>query len=148
MDDAAVGRLGDPAACTCFNLRKATRAVTQIYDAALAPASLRATQFSVLVAAQKSAGITMGRLAEELVMDRTTLSRNLAPLERDGLLRVVAGDDRRSREVQITQIGRTRLKQTLPLWKAAQARMVARLGKDGVEALLGNLEAAIEATRE
>ena len=88
--------------CTCFNLRKATRAVTQFYDDALRPTGLRVTQFSLLGVIDAFGTASITELAPEAVMDRTTLTRNLAVLEDEGLIRVEQGDDARVRQVSLT----------------------------------------------
>ena len=85
--------------CACFNLRKAARAVTQLYDDALRPAGILATQLPLLIATGRLERVTISQLAEAMVMDRTTLTRNLRPLERDGLVRTKPGKDRRVREI-------------------------------------------------
>ena len=74
--------------CICFNLRKAARVITQIYDEAFRPTGFRSTQMPLLVATAALGPVTVNRLAEAVVMDRTTLTRNLKPLEKQGLLRV------------------------------------------------------------
>src|SRR3954469_8883577 len=88
--------------CTCFNLRKAARAVTQMYDEFLRPSGLRSTQFSLLMLIRGEGPIRITDLAERAVMDRTTLKRNVELLEREGLARVEAGEDARVREVRLT----------------------------------------------
>ena len=85
------------AACTCANLRKATRVVTQVYDAALQPVGLKATQFTVLAVLAERGEAPLTRLAETLVMDRTTLTRNLKPLVREGFIRIEPGVDEAAR---------------------------------------------------
>src|SRR5919106_4818042 len=92
LDNAA---LLEASRCACFNLRKATRAVTQLYDDALRPSGLRCTQFSLLTLLRASGTVAMTELAEDAVMDRTTLARNLDILEREGLVRVRPGEDAR-----------------------------------------------------
>ncbi len=129
--------------CTCGNLRRAMRAVTQAYDAALAPSGLRATQFNVLVAIAHIGRPPLSRLAEALVMDRTTLSRNLRPLERDGLVAIAAGGDRRTREIRLTPKGRKALERALPLWERVQGRMRAGFGRKRWQALRGDLDVAV-----
>ena len=129
----------DPTNCTCFGLRKAARAVTQIYDRALKPAGLRATQFSLLVAAERAGPCAIGELAELLVMDRTTLTRNLKPLLDQGLLESVEGADRRRRPVAITAQGRAALARALPYWREAQASLAGSLGRSRWWRLLGDL---------
>ena len=134
-----------PENCTCFNLRKAARAVTQAYDAALQPVGLKATQYSVLAAAAAIGPLTVGKLADRLVMDRTTLTRNLNPLERDGLVRIEEGEDRRARLVTVTPAGRRLLARAQPLWRSAQERMVDRLGRRQWSELLSGLDASVAA---
>jgi DNA-binding MarR family transcriptional regulator len=106
----------------------AARAVTRAYDEALRPSGLRSTQFTILVAASIAGGIPLGRLAAILGLERTTLTRNLAAIEREGLVRV-ASIDGRTRNVQLTQRGSARLDQALPLWGQAQRELRRRLGE-------------------
>ena len=112
----------EPLNCSCFALRKAARAVTQMYDQALKPSGLRATQLSLLFTAERAGAVSTGELAEQLVMDRTTLTRNLKPLLDRGLLKRVVGADRRRRPIAITAKGRAALARALPYWREAQAR--------------------------
>jgi DNA-binding MarR family transcriptional regulator len=116
--------------CVCFNLRKATRLVTQLYDAVLRPSGLRTTQFTVLVAVNLRGAVSMSTLADLLGMDRTTLTRNLKSLREAGLVASAAGEDRRSRLISLTDSGRTALETTLPLWREAQHRATELLGED------------------
>ena len=139
-----------PQACLCFNLRKAARAVTQLYDAALEPAGLRATQFSLLAVLDGRGGrdaLTITDLARAMVMDRTTLTRNLGPIEKRGLVAIAPGDDRRTREVSLTRRGRQTLKHATPRWRHAQTRMLDALGDRRAQRLLGELSGAIDAAR-
>ncbi len=110
--------------CACFNLRKATRLATQLYDEKLRPVGLRATQFPLLVTIRLLGPVSVNELAEELVMDRTTLTRNLKPLERDGLIESRPGSDRRVREVLLSAHGHQVLKRAHPLWQEAQEEVV------------------------
>jgi DNA-binding MarR family transcriptional regulator len=114
--------------CACFNLRRAARAITQLYDHALAPTGLRATQFTLLVALARASAVPFTTLARALGMDRTTLTRNVAPLERDGLLAMRPGPDRRVKLVTISDQGRTTLAAAVPLWEGAQRRITGGLG--------------------
>ena len=94
--------------------------MTQIYDAALAPSGVRVTQFMLLMALNKEGGLSVNRLAELMVMNRTTMGKNLRPLERDGLVDVrVSKEDRRSRDIQLTRKGRSLLDKAYPLWRNA-----------------------------
>lgn len=115
--------------CVGFGIRRAARAVGAIYDEVLAQAGLRGTQFNLLSAVAVMETASIQRLAEALVMDRTTLTRNLRPLEKDGLLQVVPGEDRRTRVVTLTRKGKRTLTEALPLWEQAQQRVVSQLGE-------------------
>jgi DNA-binding MarR family transcriptional regulator len=121
--------------CNCTAMRKASRWLSQMYDAALAPAGLRSTQYSILreLSRREHDPPLMGQLAEAMVMDRSTLGHNLVPLERDGLVRLEPGRaDRRSKQVVLTRSGRRKYAEALPLWREAQDRFEERFG--GVEA--------------
>ena len=140
------GQLDDPRNCVCFNLRKATRAVTQVYDDALRPTGLRATQHSLLTVLDLAGTVSITDLAELAVMDRTTLARNLDLLEQEGLVRIRSGkDDARVREVTLTPAAKKKLAAALPYWEKAQARMTEKLGKGRSEQLLSELSAATTA---
>ena len=128
-----------PANCTSFNLRKAARAVSQVYDEALKPSGLRGTQFSLLVVVEGRGPAGVTELAKAMVMDRTTLTRNLKPLLAQGLLEVVDGPDRRRRPIAITGHGRDAIARALPLWQQAQTRIAKALGKDRWARLLADL---------
>lgn len=129
--------------CTCFNLRKAARAVTQMYDEFLRPAGLRSTQFSLLMLIRGLGPIRITDLAEQAVMDRTTLKRNVELLEREGLVRVEAGEDARVREVRLTRAAEDRLARALPLWQRAHAHVTGELGQGRADRLLSDLSAAV-----
>ncbi|HEX9369416.1 MAG TPA: MarR family transcriptional regulator [Roseiflexaceae bacterium] len=127
-DDA--NRFGDGAinfasTCACFNIRKTARAITNLYDTVLQPTGLRSTQATLLMAIAVAGTPTISRLAEYLVMDRTTLARDLKPLEDQGLVRITPGGDRRTRQVQLSDVGRAKLREIIPLWELAQARIIA-----------------------
>jgi DNA-binding MarR family transcriptional regulator len=125
--------------CVCFNLRRATRVVTQLYDQALRDSGLRATQFSLLAALHIGPALSMNQLAELLGADRTTLTRNLRPLERQGLVASSVGADRRVREVSITEEGRLAFEEAITCWSRAQKLLRERLGEAGVHTLLDEL---------
>jgi DNA-binding MarR family transcriptional regulator len=137
--------LGQATQCACFSLRKAARAVTQRYDDALRPTGLRATQFSLLALLRLAGPAPMTRLAEEAVMDRTTLARNLEVLKRGGLVRVLPGEDARVREVAITRAGITKLEEAFPRWQRAQRSMARSLGARRMDRMLADLSAAVTA---
>ncbi len=117
-------------ACSCALLRGLTRRMTQAYDQALKPAGLRVTQYMVLANVDREGGRPVTDLATHLEMDRTTLTRNLRPLEAAGWLRIVAGSDRRSRSVEVTAAGRDVLAAARPLWREAEDSFRETLGPD------------------
>jgi DNA-binding MarR family transcriptional regulator len=115
--------------CNCLAVRQAARHITQFYDQFLAPSGLRTTQFSILAKLRRLGPMTINALAEELVMDRTTLGRNILPLEREGLIAVVPGErDRRSKDLQLTDEGAARLRSAAKGWARAQSQFEAVFG--------------------
>ncbi len=129
--------------CIHFNIRKAMRATSQHYDKMLAPSGLRGTQFTILTALSISEPISITDLAEELVMERTTLTRNLKPLEKEDLLQIIPNiHDRRSRQIKITKAGRKTQKMALPYWRKAQQQMVNFMGKSNSKQFISDLRLA------
>ena len=128
--------------CACLNLRKASRAVTQVFDGSLKPSGVRSTQLPVLVTLALAETTTITHLAEELVMDRTSLARLLRPLESAGLIEIAPGEDRRTRQLSLTIRGREAVADAIPLWERAQAHVVDRLGQRRWRELRENLSAA------
>jgi DNA-binding MarR family transcriptional regulator len=119
----------NPAECNCLALRQAARHVTQFYDQFLALSGLRTTQYSILARLQRKGAMTVNALAAELVMDRTTLGRNILPLQRDGLVAAGPGrSDRRSKELRLTAVGNGRLRAGRKGWEEAQARFESAFG--------------------
>jgi DNA-binding MarR family transcriptional regulator len=116
--------------CACANLRRADRAVSQFYDAALRPSGLRITQFTLLQALTLAPKISQRQLSELLEIDTTTLTRTLAPLRRKGWLRSVAGTDRREVRLSLTAAGRRQYLHALPYWRTAQKNLQRALGSD------------------
>lgn len=135
-----------PANCINFNLRKAARAVTQSYDKVLRPSGLRSTQFSLLSTVAKLEPVGIKDLAKVLVMERTTLGRNVQVLSDRGLLDVGEGDDRRYRPITITAPGHKALDLARPLWQQAQSRMVKGMGQDRWTRFLDDLSEAVRVT--
>ena len=125
--------------CACFNVRKAARAVTQFYDNALKPTELRATQFTLLVALSRRGKIGITQLADNLVMERTTLTRNLKPLQKQGLIKVTEGSDRRTRAIIITEAGQKKLQEAIPYWEQAQEFIATGLGNTDFSMMLNNI---------
>lgn len=130
----------NPAGCNCLALRQAARHVTQFYDQFLAPSGLRATQYSILARLGREGPLTINALAAELVMDRTTLGRNILPLEREGLIEVGPGKtDKRRKEMRLTSLGSDRLRMASARWQEAQTRFEQTFGAERARALRGLL---------
>jgi len=123
--DAALG----PEVCHCFAVRSAARHITQFYDQLLEPTGLRITQYSILAMLKRLGPLTINALAKVLQTDRTTLGRNILPLERDGLIRIEQGaSDRRAKELHLTTAGEKRLQAARPAWLKAQATFESSFG--------------------
>jgi DNA-binding MarR family transcriptional regulator len=107
-----------------MHVRRASRIITQVYDAALRPVGLVLSQFTLLVCINLMVSVPITRLAQELYMDQTTLTRNLKLLEQRGLVAIDPGEDRRVKLVSLTVEGRSILAQAMPLWEQAQAQVM------------------------
>src|SRR5262249_46221271 len=116
--------------CVCFNLRWVTRAVTRSFDAEIRRLGVGPTQTPILGALQARDGWSTAELSEWLGMERTTLVRNLRPMQRDGLVRAKGGGRGGHVELTITEKGRASLAETIPAWRAAQDKVVAILGRE------------------
>lgn len=125
--------------CLNAQLRRSMRAVGKAYDAALRPAGIKSTQFTLLAVFAYHPELSVTRLADIMGMDRTTLTRNLQPLLRQGWLETGGGDDGRVRVVRMTTAGTQKLDEAAPLWEDIQARTSDLLGKDGREELTRRL---------
>lgn len=134
--------------CVCFNLRRAARAITRLYDEGMRRTDLRVTQLSILGVTLALGPVTVTRLAEAAVTDRTTLTRNLRVLTKQGLIRVETGGDRRERVVTLTDRGRQALAEAYPAWKGAQARVVKSFGRERLKKLLSDLESVVAISRQ
>lgn len=131
-----------PLGCTCFKLRKLTRAMSRLYDQHLAAAGLKTTQYSVLANAARAA-LPVAALAECLGTERTTLTRNLKPLLEAGWVELLPGADSRQRIVTITGAGRAKLAAAYRHWRAAQTEFENLVGADAVRELHGRLDATL-----
>ncbi|MBT7942014.1 MAG: winged helix-turn-helix transcriptional regulator [Alphaproteobacteria bacterium] len=121
--------LEETGGCVCLNLRGSARAVTQFFDGILKPSGLKVTQFSVLAAVATEGPASMTAISKSLVMDRTTLTRNLKPLFDRGLVREGKDEaDRRQRQITLTREGKTILSKALPLWDQAQKQFLDGIG--------------------
>jgi len=128
-----------PAACMGMHVRRASRIMTQVYDAALRPAGLVLNQFTLLVSIHLFESTPITRLAQELFTDQTTLTRNLKLLEKRGLVAIKPGEDRRVKLVSLTTEGQSVLAQALPLWEQAQAEVMQHFGQQKWQMLLSLL---------
>ena len=132
--------------CLCLHAQRAARALARHYDQALRPVGLTSGQFSLLMALNRPQPAGLGQVAPLLAMDRTTLTANLKPLKRDGLVELRTSDaDRRARLLLLTPAGRTRLAEALPIWQRVHARLEGLLGAtapDSVRAALNVLASA------
>jgi DNA-binding MarR family transcriptional regulator len=127
--------------CNCTALRKATRRVSQLYDAALEPCGLRTTQRAILSQITRTGTPPLGELAEALVMDRGALTHNLKPLERDGLVKIeIDPQDRRNRLIALTASGRAKLAESEALWQRAQQGFERAFGAANSDSLRKALE--------
>ena len=118
------------AQCACFDLRKATRAVSRMYDDFLRDEGLNITQFSLLRLIRTEKELSISTLGRYMVMDRTSITRALAPLERDGLIDSRPGADRRIRIVSVTNKGRKLVEEAEPKWRRAQQALIETIGED------------------
>jgi DNA-binding MarR family transcriptional regulator len=129
-----------PLPCTCANLRRAARAVSRLYNRELRSAHIEITQFTLLMALDRTGEIPQGRLGKLLALDSTTLTRILEPLRKKGWVSEKEGDDRRFRLIGLTAAGRTKLEKATPHWKKAQSRVQEALGEQNMGRLGGMLE--------
>lgn len=113
--------------CVCGNVRMAARSLTSVYDEHLKPSGLRSTQLAVLWAVLAVDKGTVGKIANTIAMDNSTLTRTLKLLERDKLIALCVGKDRREKQVQATSRGRKAFAAAMPLWERAQATTLGRL---------------------
>jgi len=122
--------------CMCGSLRRTSRAVTQLYEQALRPLGLRATQFTILQALSRAGEVSQGQLGEMLAMDSTSLTRTLAIMRRQGWITERRGEDRRERWLRLANAGEMRLRRALPAWAKAQSRLRRQLGDQAWDSLL------------
>ncbi|HYC71616.1 MAG TPA: MarR family winged helix-turn-helix transcriptional regulator [Opitutaceae bacterium] len=133
--------------CVCFNLRRVARVVTQFYDAKMRGHGIRSTQGMVLAALHMTGPSNMADLSELLGMERTTLLRNLRPLQREGLVTVEGGGHGARVELALSPKGRKQIEKLAPAWESAQRAAVRVLGEKRWSALLGDLETVAAALK-
>ena len=122
--------------CMCSNFRRTTRALTQLYEQALRPVGLRATQFTILQALSRTGEISQNQLGRILAMDSTSLTRTLAIMVRQGWVAERSGEDRRERWLSLADVGQRQLDSALPAWEEVQSRLRGQLGEQAWHGLL------------
>jgi DNA-binding MarR family transcriptional regulator len=127
------------AACACGRLRRASRALTQFYDAAMAASGVRITQFSLMRTLAREGTVRISDLARTCLLDRTAMTRTLDPLVAQGYVRIAPGRDARTREVTLTRAGAAALDAAADEWKRAQAAVARRIGRERLDALIATL---------
>lgn len=144
----SVPDLADVKNCVCGSLRKTTRSVTQFYDQILRPSGLRSTQLSLLHVISQRGSVSFGELGARLLMDQTTVTRNIENLRKLGLIAVAAGEsDARKKYISITELGVSKLAEAGPLWKQAQSKMIQGIGEErfhDLMKLLKDMESLVE----
>jgi len=125
--------------CACFNVRKSARVITKHYDDALQSLELKPTQFTILAVLSSVDTITVTDLADYMILDRTTLTRNLRPLEKQGMIKTGAGEDRRTRMISLSKKGLNKLEMAIPLWKQAQKDITKYMGSNRFDNFLNEL---------
>ena len=130
--------------CTCYRLRQAARLVSRTYDHFLAPSGISIGQFGMLATLTSIEGESISALADVLQMERTTLTRNLMPLQKLGYVAIERGTDNRARALSLTKTGKAALATAKPMWRAAQRNLEKRLGKASVELLNATLDNTLD----
>ncbi len=128
-----------PTTCMGLHIRRASRILTQVYDAALRPTGLELNQLTLLVAIHLFEAVSITQLAQTLFADQTTVTRNVKLMEKRGLVTVNPGEDRRIKLVSLTTEGQTVLEQALPLWEQVQAELMQQFGEQKWQTLLSLL---------
>jgi len=149
MQGSAIRKIADSTAtqCACTTIRRASRAITQLYDLVLSPTGLRATQFVMLAAIGREGKIAQCRLAEEYAVSVETLSRRLASLRRKGLVHLSDGSPHHQRVYSVTGAGRRELEKATPHWNRAQARLTAAVGEADLKLLFDICERLVAGAR-
>ena len=123
----------------CTSLRMVNRSISRLYDGALSEAGIRVTGYSILSRLAQEGPLSMGKLAGRLAMERTTCTREVAPLVDAGLVEITVGADRRTRMLQLTDLGARKRAEAYPLWERAQRMLADEFGDDDIATLLERL---------
>jgi len=130
--------------CVCTALRMATRSVTRLYDRVLSQAGLRVTGYSILSRLAAEGPLSVSELAGRLAMERTTCTREVAPLVSSGLVEATTGSDRRRRLLRVTGLGARRLAEGRPAWERVQQMVADEFGDADLRDLLTRLDRLLE----
>jgi DNA-binding MarR family transcriptional regulator len=122
--------------CMCANFRRTSRALTQLYENALRPLGLRATQLTILQALSRAGEVSQGQLGEMLAMDTTSLTRTLAIMSRQGWIAGRRGKDKRERRLRLSSTGERKLRCAMPVWERTQSQLRGQLGEQAWNSLL------------
>ena len=134
--------------CTGFNLKKATRIVQNLFDDAFKPVGLEGTQYTVLGHIFIYGPISLTKLADLMHVDRTTVARNLTPLEKKGFVEIKPGIDRRAKFINLTNKGKEVLSDALPIWKETQEKIKTALGLENWDSMMSNLTGLVANLKE
>lgn len=134
--------------CTGFNLKRATRVIQNLFDEAFKPVGLEGTQYTVLGHIFVAEPISLTKLADLMDVDRTTLARNLGPLEKRGLVEIKPGRDKRAKLINITDKGKEILTKALPIWKETQEKIKTSLGLENWDSMMSNLTGLVTNLKE
>jgi DNA-binding MarR family transcriptional regulator len=129
----------EPGPCVCSQVRRIARKLSSLYDTVLSPENLTITQYSLLANIGRAGQLSHSVLAENIGMERTTLTRNLHPLTRAKWVAAATGEDRRQHLLQLTAAGKRKLLRSLPLWEEAQRQFLSQMGSESVRDLRARL---------
>ncbi len=133
--------------CVCTHIRRAARAITRLYDDALNDTGIRYTQMIILIVLHRCGEITVSRLADELLMDASTVARNMRPLERQGLLVIKKGQDRRQRLISLSDEGVETVLKGLKYWQVAQNKFLSTFSKQQLQSHLAAISELVDVAR-
>jgi DNA-binding MarR family transcriptional regulator len=134
--------------CACGSLRRASRLITQVYDNFLQPSGLKITQFIMLMSVKILGPITITKLAQKLLMDRTTCTRNLKNLQEKNLINFEQSEDRRMKKIVLTDQGNEILEQAIPFWEKAQNFLLDKVGENQMASLVKDLSRTVSIVRK
>ncbi len=140
-------KLTDCLDCVCYEVRKTARHVINYYDAALRDADLKSNQFLILVAVAYLKSPNFTKLADFVGIDQSTLARNLVTVEKQKLVSVKTGKNRREKLITLTKKGEQKIEKSFPLWKKAQGRLVGGIGAERWREIQNELHGVVDVTK-